>query len=173
MADATKRSREPRSVSIRSATRTTLGIRRTNAPSCGTSTTAWSTKDEQIRVFPTFSNWTELDIWQYIHLEDIQIVPAYFSEEREVVEFDGSLIAIDDDRTPEELRAKARHRRMGPLPNTGRLPANSGGTLSDGARPCQQIIQEMLLATRSEREGRTVDKDPGAGMEEKKQQGYY
>ena len=125
--------------------------------------------DEQIRAFP-LSNWTELDIWQYIHLEDIRLVPAYFAEEREVVEFDGNLIAVDDDRMPPELRKQARKewvrfRTLGDYPL-------SGATRSH-ARDLPQIIQEMLLATRSEREGRTVDKDPGAGMEEKKRQGYY
>jgi sulfate adenylyltransferase subunit 2 len=126
-------------------------------------------KSEQIRAFP-LSNWTELDIWQYIHLEDIKLVPAYFSAEREVVEFEGSLIAVDDDRTPPELREKSRKewvrfRTLGDYPL-------SGATISK-ADTLPEIIQEMLLATRSEREGRTVDKDPGASMEEKKQQGYY
>ncbi|MEM9915939.1 MAG: sulfate adenylyltransferase subunit CysD [Planctomycetota bacterium] len=126
-------------------------------------------KGEQIRAFP-LSNWTELDIWQYIHLEDIKLVPAYFAEEREVVEFEGNLIAVDDDRMPEELRKTAkkewvRFRTLGDYPL-------SGATRSE-ARDLPLIIQEMLLATRSEREGRTVDKDPGAGMEEKKKQGYY
>ncbi|MEM1107057.1 MAG: sulfate adenylyltransferase subunit CysD [Planctomycetota bacterium] len=126
-------------------------------------------KGEQIRAFP-LSNWTELDIWQYIHLENIQLVPAYFAEEREVVEFEGNLIAVDDDRMPEDLRKTAkkewvRFRTLGDYPL-------SGATRSE-ARDLPLIIQEMLLATRSEREGRTVDKDPGAGMEEKKKQGYY
>jgi len=126
-------------------------------------------KGEQIRAFP-LSNWTELDIWQYIHLEDIKLVPAYFAEEREVVEFEGNLIAVDDDRMPADLRAKAkkewvRFRTLGDYPL-------SGATRSE-ATDLPRIIQEMLLATRSEREGRTVDKDPGAGMEEKKKQGYY
>lgn len=126
-------------------------------------------KGEQIRSFP-ISNWTELDIWQYIHLEGIEIVPAYYAEEREVVEWDGALIAVDDDRTPEELRKKARKewvrfRTLGDYPL-------SGATLSK-ADTLPEIIQEMLLATRSEREGRTIDKDPGASMEEKKRKGYY
>lgn len=126
-------------------------------------------KGEQIRAFP-LSNWTELDIWQYIHLEDIKLVPAYFAEEREVVEFEGNLIAVDDDRMPQELRKTAkkewvRFRTLGDYPL-------SGATRSE-AVDLPKIIQEMLLATRSEREGRTVDKDPGAGMEEKKRQGYY
>lgn len=126
-------------------------------------------KGEQIRAFP-LSNWTELDIWQYIHLEDIQIVPAYYAEEREVVEFDGNLIAVDDDRMPEELRKTAkpmwvRFRTLGCYPLTGATPSE--------ASTLPEIIQEMLLATRSEREGRSVDKDPGASMEEKKKKGYY
>ena len=126
-------------------------------------------KGEQIRAFP-LSNWTELDIWQYIHLENIKLVPAYFAEEREVVEFEGNLIAVDDDRMPAELRKTAkkewvRFRTLGDYPL-------SGATRSE-AVDLPKIIQEMLLATRSEREGRTVDKDPGAGMEEKKKQGYY
>jgi sulfate adenylyltransferase subunit 2 len=126
-------------------------------------------KGEQIRVFP-LSNWTELDIWQYIHLEGIKLVPAYFAEEREVVEFEGNLIAVDDDRMPAELRKTAqkqwvRFRTLGDYPLSGASRSR--------ATELPQIIQEMLLATRSEREGRTVDKDPGAGMEEKKKQGYY
>ena len=126
-------------------------------------------KGEQIRAFP-LSNWTELDVWQYIHLEGIRLVPAYFAEEREVVEFDGQLIAVDDDRMPADLRKTAvkewvRFRTLGDYPL-------SGATRSK-ADTLPEIIQEMLLATRSEREGRSVDKDPGAGMEEKKRQGYY
>ena len=126
-------------------------------------------KGEQIRAFP-LSNWTELDVWQYIHLEGIRLVPAYYAEEREVVEFDGQLIAVDDDRMPPDLRATARKewvrfRTLGDYPL-------SGATRSK-ADTLPEIIQEMLLATRSEREGRSVDKDPGAGMEEKKRQGYY
>ncbi len=126
-------------------------------------------KGEQIRAFP-LSNWTELDVWQYIHLESIQIVPAYYAEEREVVEWDGALIAVDDERMPAELRRKARKewvrfRTLGDYPL-------SGATRSK-AQTLPEIIQEMLLATRSEREGRTIDKDPGASMEEKKRKGYY
>ncbi len=126
-------------------------------------------KGEQIRAFP-LSNWTELDIWQYIHLENIQIVPAYYAEEREVVTFDGNLIAVDDDRMPAELRKTAkpmwvRFRTLGCYPLTGATPSR--------AATLPEIIQEMLLATRSEREGRSIDKDPGASMEEKKKKGYY
>ncbi|MDZ4659699.1 MAG: sulfate adenylyltransferase subunit CysD [Bythopirellula sp.] len=126
-------------------------------------------KGEQIRAFP-LSNWTELDIWQYIHLENIQIVPIYFAEERDVVQFEGNWIAVDDDRTPPELAKQAvkkwvRFRTLGDYPL-------SGATFSQ-ARTLPDIIQEMLLATRSEREGRTIDKDPGASMEDKKRRGYY
>jgi sulfate adenylyltransferase subunit 2 len=126
-------------------------------------------KGEQIRAFP-LSNWTELDIWQYIHLEQIQIVPIYFAEEREVVQFEGNWIAVDDDRMPTELRKQAipkwvRFRTLGDYPL-------SGATFSQ-ARTLPEIIQEMLLATRSEREGRTIDRDPGASMEDKKRRGYY
>jgi len=124
---------------------------------------------EQIRAFP-LSNWTELDIWQYIHLEGIKIVPAYYAEQREVVTFEGNLIAVDDDRMPEDLRKTAhkewvRFRTLGDYPLSGATPSKADNL--------PEIIQEMLLATRSEREGRTIDKDPGASMEEKKQQGYY
>ena len=126
-------------------------------------------KGEQIRAFP-LSNWTELDIWQYIHLENIQIVPIYFAEERDVVKFEGNWIAVDDERTPAELRKQAerhwvRFRTLGDYPL-------SGATFSQ-ARTLPEVIQEMLLATRSEREGRTIDKDPGASMEDKKRRGYY
>ncbi|MEM8874322.1 MAG: sulfate adenylyltransferase subunit CysD [Planctomycetota bacterium] len=126
-------------------------------------------KGEQIRAFP-LSNWTELDIWQYIYRENIKLVPAYFAAERDVVEFEGNLIAVDDDRTPEALRKTARKewvrfRTLGDYPLSGATPSKADNL--------PQIIQEMLLATRSEREGRAVDKDPGASMEEKKQQGYY
>ncbi|MEM6552823.1 MAG: sulfate adenylyltransferase subunit CysD [Planctomycetota bacterium] len=126
-------------------------------------------KGEQIRSFP-LSNWTELDIWQYIHLENIKLVPIYFASEMEVVEFEGNLIAVDDDRMPKALRDTARKewvrfRTLGDYPLSGATPSR--------ADTLPQIIQEMLLATRSEREGRAVDKDPGASMEEKKQQGYY
>jgi len=126
-------------------------------------------KGEQIRAFP-LSNWTELDIWQYIHLENIQLVPIYYASEQDVVEFDGQLISVDDDRVPEDLLKTAqkkwvRFRTLGDYPLTGATESR--------ASTLPEIIQEMLLATRSEREGRTIDKDPGASMEEKKRQGYY
>jgi len=126
-------------------------------------------KSEQIRVFP-LSDWTELDIWQYIHLEQIPIVPVYYSAKRPVVEYEGQLILVDDDRMPPELAETAeeksvRFRTLGCYPLTGATESE--------ATELTDIIQEMLLATRSEREGRVIDADPGASMEEKKQQGYY
>ncbi len=126
-------------------------------------------KDESIRVFP-LSNWTELDIWQYIHQQSIPIVPLYFSGERPVVERDGQIIMVDDDRmpllegeTPEMKRV--RFRTLGCYPLTGAVESNAT-TLTD-------IIQEMLLATTSERQGRLIDHDTSASMEKKKQEGYF
>jgi sulfate adenylyltransferase subunit 2 len=126
-------------------------------------------KREQIRVFP-LSNWTELDIWQYIYLESIPIVDVYYSAERPVVNYEGQLILVDDDRMPKELADTAenkwvRFRTLGCYPLTGATESK--------ATELPHIIQEMLLATRSEREGRVIDADPGASMEEKKAQGYY
>ena len=125
-------------------------------------------KDESIRVFP-LSNWTELDIWQYIHLENIEIVPLYFSEPRPVVERDGLLIMVDDDRFPlngetPQMRS-VRFRTLGCYPLTGAVESN--------ARTLPEVIQEMLLATTSERQGRAIDKDQAASMEKKKQEGYF
>ena len=124
---------------------------------------------ESIRVFP-ISNWTELDIWQYIHLENIPIVPLYFSDVRPVVERDGTLIMVDDDRMP--LRAgetpmmkSVRFRTLGCYPLTGAVESTAA-TLPD-------IIQEMLLTTTSERQGRMIDHDQAASMEKKKQEGYF
>lgn len=126
-------------------------------------------KGESIRVFP-LSNWTELDIWQYIHQQSIPIVPLYLSDERPVVERDGQLIMVDDDRmpllegeTPEMKRV--RFRTLGCYPLTGAVESNAS-TLTD-------IIQEMLLATTSERQGRLIDHDTSASMEKKKQEGYF
>ena len=126
-------------------------------------------KGESIRVFP-LSNWTELDIWQYIHQQSIPIVPLYFSDERPVVERDGQIIMVDDDRmpllegeTPEMKRV--RFRTLGCYPLTGAVESNAT-TLPD-------IIQEMLLATTSERQGRLIDHDTSASMEKKKQEGYF
>ena len=126
-------------------------------------------KGESIRVFP-LSNWTELDIWQYIHLEKIPIVPLYFSAPRPVVERDGVLIMVDDDRIPlEEGEApemrNVRFRTLGCYPLTGAVESD--------ADTLPQIIQEMLLTTTSERQGRVIDFDSTASMEKKKQEGYF
>jgi sulfate adenylyltransferase subunit 2 len=127
-------------------------------------------KGESMRVFP-ISNWTELDIWQYIHLENIEIVPLYFSAPRPTVERDGLLIMVDDDRFPlkdgetPEMRS-IRFRTLGCYPLTGAVESD--------ARTLPEVIQEMLLTTTSERQGRIIDKDGGdASMEKKKQEGYF
>ncbi len=126
-------------------------------------------KRESIRVFP-LSNWTELDIWQYIHLEKIPIVPLYFSKERPVVERDGTLILVDDDRLPltegeKPMMKSVRFRTLGCYPLTGAVESE--------ADTLPEIIQEMLLTTTSERQGRTIDHDSNASMEKKKQEGYF
>ncbi|MGY8927330.1 MAG: sulfate adenylyltransferase subunit CysD, partial [Flavobacteriales bacterium] len=126
-------------------------------------------KGESVRVFP-ISNWTELDIWQYIYLENITIPDLYFSKEREVVEFEGTKILVDDDRMPEELRKTAkkemvRFRTLGCYPLTG--------AINSSATTLPEIIKEMLLSTSSEREGRLIDKDSIGAMEQKKKEGYF
>ena len=127
-------------------------------------------KGESIRVFP-ISNWTELDVWQYIQLEDIPIVPLYFAAPRPTVERDGLLLMVDDERFPlapgEEPQMRSiRFRTLGCYPLTGAVESEAG-TLSE-------VIQETLLTTTSERQGRAIDKDAGgAGMEKKKQEGYF
>ena len=126
-------------------------------------------KGESIRVFP-LSNWTELDIWQYIYLESIPIVPLYYSAVRPVVERDGVLVLVDDDRIPmepgeEPMMKSVRFRTLGCYPLTGAVESEAV-TLPD-------IIQEMLVATRSEREGRVIDNDQDGSMEEKKKEGYF
>jgi sulfate adenylyltransferase subunit 2 len=127
-------------------------------------------KGESIRVFP-ISNWTELDIWQYIHLEGIEIVPLYFSAKRPTVERDGMLLMVDDERfrlAPGEVPVERsiRFRTLGCYPLTGAVES-SAATLPE-------IIQEMLLTTTSERQGRAIDRDGGdASMEKKKQEGYF
>ena len=126
-------------------------------------------KGESIRVFP-ISNWTELDIWQYIHLENIPIVPLYFSGVRPVVERDGTLIMVDDDRfrlKPGEVpqMKSVRFRTLGCYPLTGAVEST--------ASTLPEIIQEMLLTTTSERQGRVIDHDQAASMEKKKQEGYF
>jgi sulfate adenylyltransferase subunit 2 len=126
-------------------------------------------KGESLRVFP-LSNWTELDIWQYIHLEAIPIVPLYFAAERPVVERDGTLIMVDDERmrllpgeTP-QMR-KVRFRTLGCYPLTGAVESE--------ADTLPAIIREMLLTTTSERQGRAIDHDQSASMEKKKREGYF
>ena len=127
-------------------------------------------KGESIRVFP-LSNWTELDIWQYIHLEGIEIVPLYFAAARPTVERDGLLLMVDDDRFPlapgeVPVERSIRFRTLGCYPLTGAVESEAA-TLPD-------IIREMLLTTTSERQGRAIDKDSGSGsMEKKKQEGYF
>lgn len=126
-------------------------------------------KGESIRVFP-LSNWTELDIWQYIHLESIPLVPLYFAAKRPVVERDGVLIMVDDDRMPIEPGEKVeekmvRFRTLGCYPLTGAVESE--------ATTLPEIIQEMLLTTTSERQGRVIDHDSSGSMEKKKQEGYF
>ncbi|MGI9281999.1 MAG: sulfate adenylyltransferase subunit CysD [Endozoicomonas sp.] len=126
-------------------------------------------KGESIRVFP-LSNWTELDIWQYIYQENIPIVPLYLSKERPVVERDGNLIMVDDERMPlqpgeEPMMKKVRFRTLGCYPLTGAVESEAD-TLPD-------VIQEMLLTKTSERQGRVIDHDSSGSMEKKKQEGYF
>ena len=126
-------------------------------------------KGESIRVFP-ISNWTELDIWQYIHLENIPIVPLYYAAPRPVVERDGTLIMVDDERFPLKpgetpVERMVRFRTLGCYPLTGAVESE--------ATTLPEIIQEMLLTTTSERQGRVIDHDQAASMEKKKQEGYF
>ena len=126
-------------------------------------------KGESIRVFP-LSNWTELDIWQYIHLENIEIVPLYFSAKRPTVERDGLLLMVDDDRFPlkpgeKPVDRSIRFRTLGCYPLTGAVESE--------AKTLPDVIQEMLLTTTSERQGRAIDHDQAASMEKKKQEGYF
>jgi len=126
-------------------------------------------QSESMRVFP-LSNWTELDIWQYIYLESIPIVPLYFSKTRPVVKRDGTLIMVDDDRMPLQAGEKpemksVRFRTLGCYPLTGAIESE--------ATTLTSIIQEMLLARTSERQGRVIDHDASGSMEKKKQEGYF
>ncbi|MBP6058943.1 MAG: sulfate adenylyltransferase subunit CysD [Nitrosomonas sp.] len=126
-------------------------------------------KGESIRVFP-LSNWTELDIWQYIYLNNIPIVPLYFAKERPVVERDGTLIMVDDERLPMHkgetpMMKKVRFRTLGCYPLTGAIESEANSLTA--------IIQEMLLAKTSERQGRLIDHDSAGSMEKKKQEGYF
>jgi sulfate adenylyltransferase subunit 2 len=124
---------------------------------------------ESIRVFP-LSNWTELDVWQYIHLENIPIVPLYFAKERPIVWRDGTMIMVDDERLPlkpgekPEMR-KVRFRTLGCYPLSGAVDSN--------ATTLPEIIQEMLLTSTSERQGRLIDHDQSGSMEKKKKEGYF
>jgi sulfate adenylyltransferase subunit 2 len=126
-------------------------------------------KGESIRVFP-ISNWTELDVWQYIHLENIPIVPLYFAAERPVVDRDGTLIMVDDDRMrlregEVPMMKMVRFRTLGCYPLSGAVESEAA-TLTE-------VVQEMLLTTTSERQGRMIDHDQAASMEKKKQEGYF
>jgi sulfate adenylyltransferase subunit 2 len=126
-------------------------------------------KGESIRVFP-LSNWTELDVWQYIHLEKIPIVPLYFAAPRPVVERDGTLIMVDDHRMPLREGEKpqqrvVRFRTLGCYPLTGAIEST--------ATTLPEIIQEMLVAKNSERQGRMIDHDEQGSMEQKKREGYF
>ena len=124
---------------------------------------------ESIRVFP-LSNWTELDIWQYIRLERIPVVPLYFAKRRKIVELNGNLILVDDERMPEELRRRAqwrvvRFRTLGCYPLTGAVESS--------ADTVEKIIEEMMATTKSERTTRVIDFDQEASMEQKKRDGYF
>ena len=126
-------------------------------------------KGESIRVFP-ISNWTELDIWQYIRLENIPIVPLYYAKERPVVNVDGNLIMVDDDRMPKELADKSvmkkvRFRTLGCYPLTGAIESN--------AETIEEIVEEMMTVTVSERTTRVIDFDQEGSMEQKKREGYF
>jgi sulfate adenylyltransferase subunit 2 len=126
-------------------------------------------KGESIRVFP-LSNWTELDVWQYIHLNNIEIPDLYFAKERPVVDYEGVTIMANDDRIPEEYRRNVRmetvrFRTLGCYPLTGAIRSD--------ATTLPEIIQEMLLATTSERQGRLIDSDQAGSMEQKKREGYF
>jgi sulfate adenylyltransferase subunit 2 len=135
----------------------------------------WSTyntrinQKESLRVFP-LSNWTELDVWQYIHLKNIPTVPLYFAKERPVVIRDGVMIMVDDDRMPLEpgekpIMKKVRFRTLGCYPLTGAVESD--------ATTLTEVIEEMLLTSSSERQGRVIDHDAAASMEKKKQEGYF
>lgn len=126
-------------------------------------------KGESIRVFP-LSNWTELDIWQYIRLENIPIVPLYYAKERPIVEYNGAMVLVDDERMPKELAKKAemkmvRFRTLGCYPLTGAVESE--------ADTIEKIVEEMMTATKSERTTRVIDFDQEGSMEQKKREGYF
>jgi sulfate adenylyltransferase subunit 2 len=126
-------------------------------------------KGESIRVFP-LSNWTELDVWQYIHLNNIDIPSLYFAAEREVVDYEGVTIMVNDDRIPPEYRKNSR-KEMVRFRTLGCYPLT--GAVKSAATTLPEIIQEMLLATTSERQGRLIDSDSAGSMEQKKREGYF
>jgi sulfate adenylyltransferase subunit 2 len=126
-------------------------------------------KGESIRVFP-ISNWTELDIWNYIRLENIPIVPLYYAKKRPIVEYNGALVLVDDDRMPKELADKAemrmvRFRTLGCYPLTGAVESTAANI--------EEIVEEMMTTTQSERTTRVIDHDQDGSMEEKKREGYF
>ncbi len=126
-------------------------------------------KGESIRVFP-LSNWTELDIWQYIRLENIPIVPLYFAKERPIVEYEGTLIMVDDERMPAHIASRAtmrrvRFRTLGCYPLTGAVESD--------ADTIEKIVEEMMTTTKSERTTRVIDFDQEGSMEQKKREGYF
>jgi sulfate adenylyltransferase subunit 2 len=126
-------------------------------------------KGESIRVFP-ISNWTELDIWNYIRLENIPIVPLYFAKKRPIVDYNGALVMVDDDRMPKELAEKAemrlvRFRTLGCYPLTGAVESD--------ADTIEKIVEEMMVTTKSERTTRVIDFDQDGSMEQKKREGYF
>jgi sulfate adenylyltransferase subunit 2 len=126
-------------------------------------------KGESIRVFP-LSNWTELDVWQYIHLNNIEIPSLYFAAERDVVDYEGVTIMVNDDRVPPEY-LKNRRKEMVRFRTLGCYPLT--GAIKSHATTLPEIIQEMLLATTSERQGRLIDSDQAGSMEQKKREGYF
>ncbi len=126
-------------------------------------------KGESIRVFP-LSNWTELDVWQYVRLEEIPIVPLYFAKERPVVEYNGAMVLVDDERMPKDIAEKAvmkmvRFRTLGCYPLTG--------AIESGADTIEKIVEEMMTTTLSERTTRVIDFDQDGSMEQKKREGYF
>ena len=166
---ATKRNHVPKNVSSLSATNSTSGDPKNQRPELWDIYNARIRKGESIRVFP-LSNWTELDIWQYIRLENIPIVPLYFAKERPVVNMDGQLIMPDDDRLPEKYRdkiemKKIRFRTLGCWPLTGAIESE--------ADTIEKIVEEMMTTTKSERTTRVIDFDQEASMEQKKREGYF
>ncbi len=166
---ATRRNRAPRSAFFRSATAHHRWDPKTQRPELWKLYNTRKHKGESLRVFP-LSNWTELDVWQYIYLRQIPIVPLYFARERPVVERDGALIMVDDERMPlrpgevPQLR-KVRFRTLGCYPLTG--------AIESAADTLPAIIREMLASRASERQGRVIDYDAASSMERKKVEGYF